>query len=534
LSQPGHRRIVKNSALISAFNGIGVLTGLALDIAVAAYFGAGRVTDAFFLAFTLPQFLSLVLVGSYTQVLVPIFTAKLAEKGESGERFPKPAVHLFSLLLNLNLFGLGLLALVGWLLSPLIVSVIGAGADAQTRATATTLSRLLFLMLLPIGLAEVARALLFADDRFAAPAASNAIRYGGALITLLLAHQVWGIQALAVGYSVGAVAQLALMVLALARAGGGYRPGLWNFRDTTLRKAVRLLLIRMSGIGLRRSGLIFERFLGSFLPPGSITALGYARRMSLAFQQVFANSVSTAILPDLSAWTLARDVTAVQRGLVLGYRLLAFTMVPITMIIAVLSLPVVQLLYQRGAFDAEAAHLTALLLTIYVFSVPALSIVQLFLAPHYATGDAATPTRHMAWMLAVNMITAVTGMRWLDAAGLALATTITALVSLARSYWLLWPLYGRLPLGRYTWRAVTAGLLAGLAVWSGWAGWQMMALQGSSLGQVLGMLATAGLGGSVYLLATQLLGLDDLKKAWGLIHPRQPLWKEPEVQGYEQ
>jgi len=510
-SAPGQNGIVRHSATMSIFNGLGVLGGLALDMAVAALFGLGRDTDGFFLAFTVPQFVMLVLQSSYVSGLVPVLTGL-----QDGD--PERAWTVFSRLLNLNGLAIVAISVLGWLGAGWITALVGAGLSAAQQVEVAQLARILFLMLPPLALAEVLRAQLNALQQFAVPSASNVVRYVGALATLLLGHRVWGIRALAVGYVIGALVQMVFLGVALALAGGRYRLS-WNPADPDVRAAMLLLVTRAGGIGLRRSGLIFERFLASFLPAGSVTALSYGRRMSLSLYQVFANSVSTAILPSLSASARAGDQAAQRRDLRLGYRLLSLITWPAAALMAALSVPIVQLLFQRGAFDAADTSLTAALLTIYALNVPALALVQVLLTPLYAGRDAGTPTRHMAWMLGINILLAWALMRFLGVNGMAWAATFTAALSLGRAYWLLRHL-GRLDLSGFTVRVVGASCIAGLAAWATWTLLARVPGSGSPMITLFAAVAAGALGGLLYIAAIWLMRLEELPHLGQLLRSR--------------
>jgi len=497
----GQSSIVRHSATMSLFNGLGVLGGLALDMAVAALFGLGQDTDGFFLAFTVPQFVMLILQSSYVSGLVPVLTGL-------RDSDPERSWIVFSRLLNLNGVLIAAIAVLGWLCAGGITALVGAGLPAAQQVEVAQLARILFLMLPPLALAEVMRAQLNALQQFAVPSASNVVRNAGALATLLLGHHVWGIRALAVGYVVGALVQMVFLAAAVALAGGRYRLS-WNPADPDVQAAMRLLVTRAGGIGLRRSGLIFERFLASFLPAGSVTALSYGRRMSLSLYQVFANSVSTAILPSLSASARAGDQAGQRRDLRLGYRLLSLITWPAAALMAALSVPIVRVLFQRGAFDAADTSLTAALLTIYALNVPALALVQVLLTPLYAGRDAGTPTRHMTWMLGINILLAWALIRTLGVNGLAWAATITAALSLVRAYWLLRHL-GRLDLAGYTVRVVGASCIAGLVAWAAWTLLARLPDSGSPMITLLTAVAAGMLGGLLYVAAIWLMRLKEL------------------------
>jgi putative peptidoglycan lipid II flippase len=301
-----------------------------------------------------------------------------------------------------------------------------------------------------------------------------------------------------------------LLAVEVARAGGRYHFS-WSTHDPDLRAAMRLLFTRAGGMGMRRCGLIVERFLASFLPAGSVTALSYARRVSLALYQVFANSVSTAILPTLSAAAEAGNREALRRSLRLGYHMLSFVAGPAAALMAALSAPIVWVLFQRGAFDAADTALTAELLTVYALGVPALALVQVLLTPWYAGQDAGTPTRHMLWMLGVNILLAWILVRFMDALGLAWASTLTAFLSVARARWLLRRMSG-LRLESYSVRVVAASGLGGLAAWGTWALVSSWGWAGRTALVLLAAIAAGAVGGLVFLAAGQLLRLNELPR----------------------
>jgi putative peptidoglycan lipid II flippase len=176
---------------------------------------------------------------------------------------------------------------------------------------------------------------------------------------------------------------------------------------------------------------------------------------------------------------------------------------------AALSVPIVQVLFQRGAFDAADTSLTAALLTIYALNVPALALVQILLTPLYAGRDAGTPTRHMAWMLGINILLAWALMRILGVNGLAWAATVTAALSLGRAYWLLRHL-GRLDLGGYTVRVVGVSCIAGLAAWAAWTLLARLPDSGSPMITLLTAVAAGVLGGLLYAAAIWLMRLKEL------------------------
>jgi putative peptidoglycan lipid II flippase len=241
--------------------------------------------------------------------------------------------------------------------------------------------------------------------------------------------------------------------------------------------------------------------------------------MSLSLYQVFANSVSTAILPALSASARAEDSESQRRDIRFGYRLLSLITWPAAALMAALSLPIVRVLFERGAFDAADTSLTAMLLAIYALNVPALALVQVLLAPLYAGRDAGTPTRHMAWMLGTNVLLAWVFMRFVGVSGLAWAATVTAALSLGRAYWLVRRL-GKLGLSGYTVRVVGASCVAGVAAWAAWSALDRLSPAGSTGITLLTAIAAGALGGLLYVAVVWLLRLEELPHLRNLLRSR--------------
>ncbi|HEY63641.1 MAG TPA: murein biosynthesis integral membrane protein MurJ [Caldilineae bacterium] len=503
------RRLARNAATLSAFNAAGVLAALAQDVVMAALFGLGRDTDAFFLAYTVPQFVVLTLAGSVQEALIPIFSGA-GRGGEDGED-PWRAIRLVVSTWALILAGVGV---IGYVLANPLVRVIGAGAPIAQRAQTVQLARLLFWMIPLLGLSEILRAALISQDRYALASAGNLMRYSVSLAVMVTLGVSLGISAVAWGYLGGALLQLVWMVCAILWIGGSLRP-LWAPKDPLLKESLRLMGQRMGGIAIRRTRTILERFLASFLPPGSITALTYAQRVSMSLWQVFANSVSTAILPDLATAAQERRVGQMREMVAKGIRLLSVVVWPVAVGGAVLSLPLIRLLFERRAFHAAASVHTARLLQIYVLSIPALVLVQVLLAPHYARKDARTPMVHMIWMLALNGVLAVALTPLWGTAGLALAYTLASFASLARSYYLAERMMGSfrdVALLSYLGRVGLACSVMAAVTWT--VAWRLSSLRlaPGALSLVIELGASSLVGGIVYLAMARWLKLGELRE----------------------
>ncbi len=419
--EEGQGKAIKNSGVISLFNGFGFASALLVDIVIAARFGLSRETDAFFVAYTLPQLVSSILLVVFNVVLVPIFTRIAIEEGETK------LWQASSNLINIGIIVFGILSGARILTSSLIVGIQGAGLEGTTKSLATELNQILFLMVIPLGGIEVLKAILNSQREFAFPAATTLIQNFFTFLTLIVLGNSFGIKSLAIGYVLATWIQFFVLMVVGRIKGFRYRLFI-NFRDENLQEALKQMRYPLSGAILGQSNIIFERFLASFLPTGMISAIGYARRILAAVDRIFLSSISTAFLPRLSSQYTNNKLSEFRQSLGLALRLSIFTSFPITAGIIGLSIFIVDILFGRGAFDVNATAITAKLMSIYIISIPSVAIFQLLNSAYYAFRDTKTPFNPRVITLVSNIAFDVLFFFLFGAPGLALALTVGRII----------------------------------------------------------------------------------------------------------
>lgn len=388
-------RVIKNSGVISLFNTLGFASALLVDIFVAARFGLSQATDAFFVAYTLPQVLYSILLVSFNVVLVPLFTRVSIEKGRDGLWL------VGNYIINLSLIVFFCIGIFGALASPVLIGILGAGLDPETRALGISLNRILFLLVIPLGGIEVTKAILNSLRDFAFPAASTLMLNLITVLALVFLPSL-GIYALAIGYVVGF--WVAFLVLGIVLLSKGYRHALrLSFRDPYVKDFLHQLRYPFFGAVFGQSNIILERFLASFLPIGLVSALGYARRVLTAVNRIFLSSISTAFLPRLASQFTKNNLSDYKSSLSLAFRLAIFASLPISAGVIGLSVLLVDVLFGRGAFDFDATKSTAELLSVFILSVPPSAIYQILNTAFYAAGDPKTPFNNRVLILLINV-----------------------------------------------------------------------------------------------------------------------------------
>jgi len=464
------------AGVVQAVGTIGLATlasrvlGFVRDVVVARAFGAGPTTDAFFVAFRIPNlFRRLLAEGALATAFIPVFTDYLATRSRPEfDRMVRAVAG--TLLLTL----LVVAALGAWL-APWIVGVMAPGFSAvpEQLRLATTLTRLMFPYLVFVGLAALAMGLLNVHHRFFTSALGPAVLNVGmiAAVLMLPPHVGVPILALALGVLVGGLGQFAIQLPELRRAGVPLQPSA-EFTHPALRRIARLLGPAVFGLAAVQLNVFVNTLLASLLPEGSISFLYYADRIVEFPLGVFGIAVATATLPPMAAQAARRDLPGLTGTLNFALRLSCFVAIPASVGLWLLRDPITRLLFERGRFGPDDTQATAWALGFFALGLPAFSAVRIAAQALYALEDPRTPVRVGVAAVGLNVAFALALMGPLKHGGLALAASASATFNLIALLWLLRRRLGRLGGRRLLgslWRV--AGATAVMAAWCGLLIW---------------------------------------------------------------
>jgi putative peptidoglycan lipid II flippase len=416
--------LVRSVATVGSMTMISRVLGFARDILIAALLGAGPLADAFFVAFKLPNFLRrLFAEGAFNAGFVPMFARTL--EGE-GPAVAKAFAEQAQAVLVGVLAPLVLLAIV---LMPWVVAAIAPGfeRDGERYEAAVELSRITFVYILFISLVALHSGVLNALGRFAAAAAAPII-LNLCLIAALLISAAWfdaPAPALAWGVAIAGLLQVLWLRLAARRAGllpAPRRPRL----SPEIKKLFALILPGALGAGVAQISLFADVIFASLLPPGAVSYLYYADRVNQLPLGVIGVAVGTALLP-----LMARQLRAGQREQAIASQNRAIELallltVPAAAGLAVLALPIVVVLFERGAFGADESAATAMALAAYTLGLPAYVLIKVLAPGFFAREDTRTPVKIAILCLVAN-VGFVLVLIWPFAhVGIALATALSA------------------------------------------------------------------------------------------------------------
>jgi putative peptidoglycan lipid II flippase len=425
--------------VVRALGSIGLATlvsrvlGFARDMVIALTFGAGGVTDAFVVAFRVPNMLRRLLgEGALSTAVIPVFTDYTVERGRGD------LVRMLRAVLAAALLVLGVTTVLGIVGAPLILRVIapGFGGDPGQAGLAVLLTRVMFPYLLLVGLAALAMGVLNTHGRFFASALGPALLNVGMIAAvLLLAHRVDPpVLALAVGVLVGGVAQLLVQVPSLRRLDLLVVPSL-ELGHPALGRVARLLLPAVFGLAAVQVTVFVNTLLASLLPAGSISFLYYADRIMEFPLGIFGIALASASLPAMSRAATRGDGRGLGTTLTFALGLSFYVAVPSTVGLIVLRAPIVRVLFERGEFTAADTVATAQALVGYAVGLVAFSGARIAAQAFYAAQVPGVAVKLGLISVAVNVVAAVALMRSLGHTGLALASSISAWVNFATLTW---------------------------------------------------------------------------------------------------
>jgi putative peptidoglycan lipid II flippase len=533
--------LLKAASTVSLMTLASRVTGLVRELLMASAFGASALTDAFNVAFRIPNLLRrLFAEGAFSQAFVPVLAATRAEQGEEATK------TLINQVATVLAWALLVTSIVGVLAAPALVWAMASGFGTGSRSfdAAVVMTRWMFPYIACMSLVALSAGILNTWKRFAVPAATPVL-LNVAMILAAWQGAPWfkslgvePIYALAGGVMLGGLLQLGLQVPILIKL--RLLPTIrWRWRDIQAawvyegtQRIVRLMLPALLGVSVAQISLLINTQIASHLTPGSVSWLSYADRLMEFPTAMLGVALGVVLTPQLAAAKASGDMAHYSAMIDWGLRLVVLLSVPCAVALLTFAEPLVATLFHHGAFTAQDVAKTAPALMGYGAGVVGLIAIKVLAPAYYAKQDTKTPMWIAVSVLVMTQMLNYVLVPWLDKhglghAGLALSIGLAAWINAAmlligllrrKSYQ---PLPGW---GRFVLQVIAASSL--LAVGLLWAAssvdWLGMHAQVFKRVGVLGMVLIAA--GSAYLGACALAGVP-LKR---MVRPRTALGAPPQ------
>ncbi|MEA3466581.1 MAG: murein biosynthesis integral membrane protein MurJ [Thermodesulfobacteriota bacterium] len=419
------KKITAATAVLSSATLISRFGGLARDIVIASLFGAGFGSDAFFMAFTIPNLLRRFFAeGSLTAAFVPTFTQVRQQHGEIEAR---RVVNICWSLLLVVMIGV---TLCGMLASPWLVKMIGGGfAQIPGKMELTIhLTRLMFPYIFFVSLLALLTGVLNVYGHYFIPAISPLVLNVAMIVSAIVFHQQLSVpvEALAWGVLAGGLLQLAMTLPVMRRYGFNLKL-CFKWRDVVVQRIGRLMIPGVVGVAIYQINVVVTRLLSSFLEQGSVSYLYYGQRLFEFPQGIFVVSLAQAVLPTMSRQAAAGKVDEVKESLRYALTLIVLITVPAAAGLLVCATPIYSQLFMSGAFSYTDVQQTALALAAYAPGLLFVGISRVIVPTFYAMKDTRTPVVVSFWTLLVNVAFGLALMGGFHHVGLALALTLSSI-----------------------------------------------------------------------------------------------------------
>ncbi|UXY53960.1 murein biosynthesis integral membrane protein MurJ [Pseudomonas tohonis] len=425
--------LLKSLAAVSSITMLSRVLGFVRDTIVARIFGAGVATDAFFVAFKLPNLLRRIFAeGAFSQAFVPI----LAEyKTQQGEEATRTFLAYVSGLLTLVL---AVVTALGVLAAPWVIWATAPGfADTPEKFELTTsLLRVTFPYIFLISLSSLAGAVLNTWNRFAVPAFVPTLLNVAMIVFALFLTPYFDPPVMALGWAtlVGGLAQLLYQLPHLKRIGMLVLPRL-NLRDSGVWRVLKQMGPAIFGVSVSQISLIINTIFASFLAAGSVSWMYYADRLMELPSGVLGVALGTILLPSLAKTYASDDRQAYSQLLDWGLRLCFLLVLPCALALALIAEPLTVSLFQYGKFSAHDAEMTQRALIAYSAGLLGIILVKVLAPGFYARQNLRTPVRIALFTLVATQAMNLVFIGPLQHAGLALAIGLAACLNAALLYW---------------------------------------------------------------------------------------------------
>lgn len=444
--------LFKSASLVSLLTLASRITGLVRELLMASTFGASALTDAFNVAFRIPNLLRrLFAEGAFSQAFVPVLAGVRAQEGDEATR------ALVNQIATVLAWALVLTSVVGVALSPVLVWAMASGLKQSPQGfeAAVLMTRWMFPYILFMSLVALSAGILNTWKRFAVPAATPVL-LNLAMIVAAWQGAPWfrsmGIEpiyAMAAGVMLGGALQLGVQVPALRRIGMLPRVGwrwsafknAWAHPGT--RRVTTLMLPALLGVSVAQVSLLINTQIASHLATGSVSWLSYADRLMEFPTAMLGVALGVVLLPQLAAARASDDGERYSALLDWGLRLVVLLAVPCAVALLTFAKPLVAVLYHYGAFTERDVAQTTTALMGYGAGLLGLVAIKVLAPGFYARQDIRTPVKIAIVVLLLTQAMNVVFVPFLAHAGLALAIGLGAMINA------LWLLIGLLRRGAY-------------------------------------------------------------------------------------
>lgn len=502
----------KTALLIMTITMLSKILGFARDVILSYFYGASSITDAYLISITIPSVIfGFVGVGISTGYIPMYSKVENLEGEERANRYTSDLINILMILCTAML-------VMGIVFTAPLVKVFAAGFSGETLELAVKFTRIGLTGMYFTGLVAIFNGFLQLKGNYIIPAL-----VGFPLNTVTILATIISSRGnpviMAIGTVMATASQLFLIWPFIRKAGYRHK-AVFNLKDQYIKDMVVIALPVIAGVSVDQINILVDRTIASTIAVGGISALNYANRLNSFVQGIFVLSIVTVLYPMISRMAADKNMDGLKKSVAEAINAINILVIPATAGMMVLAEPIIKLLFGRGKFDEDAVAMTSVALFYYAIGMLGFGLREVLSRAFYSLQDTKTPAINAAIAVVINIVLNIILSRYMGIGGLALATSISAIVCTLLLFISLRKKIG--PFGfkdisvsfmKIILASIVMGVFARLS-------FDMLAV---SRGQSIGLFAAIGMGAIVYCVLIYFLKIEEIDLLVGNIKAR--LWK---------
>ncbi|MDP9751536.1 murein biosynthesis integral membrane protein MurJ [Thermoanaerobacter pentosaceus] len=450
------KKTVKAAGIIMIITLLSKVFGFLRDMTLAFQFGTSVSMDVYNMATVIPMILFAAVTAAIATTVVPIFTEYFQKDGK------RKAFDFINNLLGIVLLATIILTILGFLFAPYLVKFVAPAFTGEKFELTVKLTTILLPTMVFIAASNIFTGALQSMEHFTIPAMIG-IPYNIIVITVAILYgNKFGITAVAYSIIIATFLQALMQLPVLYKLGYRFRVKV-DFKDEGVKRVVLLAMPVLMGTGIQTINVYVDRVIASFLPDGSIAALNYANRLNMFALGIFSTAIATVIYPVLSKHSVTDDTEGFLKSLNFAVSSILYILIPVSVGAMVLRMPIIKVLFERGAFDENSTYLTSIALFYYAIGMTAYGLRDVLSRSFYSMKDTKTPMINGAMAVLLNIALNLILVRYLKLGGLALSTSIAAIFATFLLFYSLKRKVGKID-GKYMFMSFIRAMLASIVM----------------------------------------------------------------------
>ncbi|WP_042271305.1 murein biosynthesis integral membrane protein MurJ [[Clostridium] dakarense] len=395
--------------------------GFFREVVLASFYGTGQYSDVFLLTLNIPGLIIAVVGSAIATIYVPIYFDTKEKHGEEG------ALKFTNNMINITAVLSIVIAILGLLFTEEFIKVLAGGFEGEKFILAVKFTKIMIIGVIFLSISKILSSYLQVNESFTIPGLIG-IPYNIFIIAAIAISTKTSPIVMAIGALLGMASQMLFQLPFAIKKGYRYKSYL-NIKDENIKSMIVLMLPILIGVAIGQLNTTVDRALATTLGNGPLSALNYANKLNEFVMALFVTSIVTVIYPKLAQMTSSDNKDDFISTIVRSSNCIVLLVLPITVGAIVLAEPIVRILFQRGAFDADSTQMTYTALRLYSLGLVAMGVRDILTRVFYSLSDTKTPMINGSLALIINIILNLALIKPLGYRGLAISTSIASIIT---------------------------------------------------------------------------------------------------------